>query len=133
MGKKGSSSLEAMIIFTIIIIALFSIFVFMVNSIMPLIYYQKIDNIATKYMFVIEKFGYLTSDEKDMMVNELKEAGLDETKIDLVYPSYRAAYGQLVELGIKYRYVYKFAVLGGLIKNKETIISVKKNSFSKVY
>ncbi len=134
--KRGSLSLTIPIVFVIVTVMLIIIFSFMVNTTLPLIYYEKIDNIATRYMFVIEKFGYLTTAEKNQMIDDLKNAGIDETKITLVYPKAKIGYGEPTELTINYSYSYKLPILGNnnsFTQNKETIISVKKNSFSKIY
>lgn len=132
--KKGSSVLAVPIMFVIVTVMLIVIFYFLISITIPLVYYDKIDNIVTKYMFIVEKFGYLTNSEKNQMLEELINSGLDKSNITLVFPDRKIGYGQPIELSVSYRYIYKLPILNSNLENKkETIISVKKNSFSKIY
>jgi lipopolysaccharide/colanic/teichoic acid biosynthesis glycosyltransferase len=122
----------------LLIVSVFMIIIigtYMMNSIIPFIYHQKLITIANKYMFVIEKFGYLTEEEKSLLNNELITSGFDISKISLKYPSELKEYGQLIELEIDYTLVLKTPIISngtyGSIE-KETILKVKKNSFSKI-
>jgi lipopolysaccharide/colanic/teichoic acid biosynthesis glycosyltransferase len=122
----------------LLIVSVFMIIIigtYMMNSIIPFIYHQKLITIANKYMFVIEKFGYLTEEEKSLLNNELITSGFDISKISLKYPSELKEYGQLIELEIDYILVLKTPIISngtyGSIE-KETILKVKKNSFSKI-
>jgi lipopolysaccharide/colanic/teichoic acid biosynthesis glycosyltransferase len=122
----------------LLIVSVFMIIIigtYMMNSIIPFIYHQKLITIANKYMFVIEKFGYLTEEEKSLLNNELITSGFDISKISLKYPNELKEYGQLIELEIDYILVLKMPTISngtyGSIE-KETILKVKKNSFSKI-
>ena len=54
-------------IFTLIISIgmLFITIVTVVNMLTPFIWYQKLENIASKYVYIVEKFGYMTEVEKE--------------------------------------------------------------------
>ena len=103
-----------------------------VNLIMPFTIYQKLDNIATKYIFVIEKFGYLTESEKNNLLSYLNQEGIDSNYIKLEYPKKKEPYGNLITLKISYEYAYNI-INFEINKKEKTIISVTKNSFSKIY
>ncbi len=136
MNRKGSTSLTLPIILVFFILFIIWLVAFIITSIIPFIYYQKIDAIATKYMFVIEKFGYLTSNEKGSLLNELSQIGIDLDRVTLEYPMTKQEYGRPIEFSISYTHLYDLPTIinsNFFTKRKETIISVKKNSFSKIY
>jgi hypothetical protein len=91
--------------------------------------------LANKYMFVIEKFGYLTNEEKNSLLEELNNSGFDISQINLKYPSGLKQYGELIEFEIDYKLTLKNPIIEDgtyKLKEKETILKVKKNSFSKI-
>lgn len=136
MRKKGSSVIGMPIAISIATISLIAIFVCMVNFIVPFSIYQKIDNVATKYIYVIEKFGFLTENEKNNLLSDLNNKGISSNYVTLEYPSFKEPYGNLVTLKISYRYVFNMPRImnNKIISNKkETVISIEKNSFSKIY
>jgi len=122
----------------LLIISIFMIIIIgtnIINSIIPFIYHQKLITIANKYMFVIEKFGYLTNEEKNLLMVELNDSGFDTSKVILKYPNELKRYGELVEFEIDYILVLVTPTITGGTYNtieKETILKVKKNSFSKI-
>ena len=136
MRKKGNTMITAPIVFCITLLMIIMLSVFLINLIIPFVYYEKIDNIATKYIFVIEKFGYLTKKEKDSLLLELQEEGMSLSNIVINYPDKIKEYGTPIELNISYTHKFKTPqILNNILnlKAEETIISVRKNSFSKVY
>ncbi|MEG1989752.1 MAG: hypothetical protein RR144_01305 [Clostridia bacterium] len=135
MDKKGSSMVVAPFVLIISLFMILSIGIYLINSIIPFIYYEKLNNISTKYMFVIEKFGYLTLDEKTSLMFELNKQGFDNTNIILEYPSSVKEYGELINFNISYKLISKLPSIENgkfCLKEKETIITVRKNSFSKI-
>ncbi len=134
-NKKGNSILITPIIIVITITMLIIVGYHMINLMLPFVYYEKLNTISNKYLFVIEKFGYLTENEKLNLINELEVEGFDSNKIILKYPDSPKPYGELIEFNITYGIMKKEVVLEGLMvkyKEKETTISVRKNSFSKI-
>lgn len=133
--KCGNSMVTIPFLLIVSVFMIIIIGTYMMNSIIPFIYHQKLITIANKYMFVIEKFGYLTEEEKSLLNNELITSGFDISKISLKYPNELKEYGQLIELEIDYILVLKMPTISngtyGSIE-KETILKVKKNSFSKI-
>lgn len=133
MKKKGNSIIATPIMISISVIALFMLFTVIVNLIMPFSIYQKIDNIAIKYMFIVEKFGFLTEEEKNNLLSDLDLEGINSNYVTLEYPNKKEPYGNLVTLKISYEYNYSITNFSISNKKEKTIISVTKNSFSKIY
>ena len=134
-NKKGNNIVILPIIFVILILFIIIISYTMINNLSVFIYYQKIDNVMNKYLFVIEKFGYLTDNEKNNLLQELEEKGIDLNNVYLEYPKQRKEYGELVEFNLKYNLKSKKITINGvkiMFNEKETIIWVRKNSFSKI-
>ena len=133
--RKGSNIITIPIVLVISILTIIIIGMYIINSILPFIYHQKLTLIANKYMFVIEKFGYLTNEEKDSLKNELQNTGFSLSNITLKYPDQLKSYGELIEFEIGYKLVIKTPIIdenGYNVKEKETILTVRKNSFSKI-
>jgi lipopolysaccharide/colanic/teichoic acid biosynthesis glycosyltransferase len=133
--KRGYSLVAIPFLLVISILMIIIIGSNIINSIIPFIYHQKLITISNKYMFVIEKFGYLTDEEKNLLITELNDSGFDTSKIALKYPNELKKYGELIEFEIDYILVLETpAISGGTYGTieKETILKVKKNSFSKI-
>ena len=133
--KNGSSAVTVPIILVISIFMIIIIGTYIINSIIPFIYHQKLITLANKYMFVIEKFGYLTDEEKNLLESELNDSGFDISRIILKYPNELKNYGELIEFEIDYILVLKTPTIADGTYNlieKETILKVRKNSFSKI-
>ena len=105
--------------------------IFFINSIFPFIWYQKLNSTAQKYMFIIEKFGYLTDLEKANVINELNSQGFDINNIELYAPSNKKSYGELIEFKIVYKYKYK-NISEFKLEEKTINMVVTKSSYSKV-
>lgn len=75
---------------------------FMIQAAVPFILREKLNTIAQKYMFVIEKYGYLTANEKEELQEELKQGGFDSERITITAPSEILSYGQLITFEIEY-------------------------------
>lgn len=105
--KKGNTVVTYPLILVVSVISIIMIGIFLVNSIFPFIWYQKLNMTAQKYMFVIEKFGYLTDLEKNNLINDLASQGFDASQIQISAPSKRKTYGELIEFKIIYNYKYK--------------------------
>jgi len=133
--KNGNSAVTVPIILVISIFMIIIIGTYIINSIIPFIYHQKLITLANKYMFVIEKFGYLTDEEKNLLESELNDSGFDISRITLKYPNELKNYGELIEFEIDYILVLKTPTIVDGTYNlieKETILKVRKNSFSKI-
>lgn len=135
LNKKGNSIITIPFLTVLSVFMIIIIGTYIINSIIPFIYHQKLITIANKYMFVIEKFGYLKDEERNLLKIELINSGFDTSKITLIYPESIKDYGELIEFEIDYTLVLKTPIIinghYGVIE-KETILKVRKNSFSKI-
>jgi len=130
-SKNGSVAVTYPLVIFVSIFFVIMAGIFLINSIFPFIWYQKLNSTAQKYMFVVEKFGYLTSVEKVNLLNELNSQGFDTNKIKIEAPSSKKSYGQLIEFKISYKYNYK-NISGLKLENKAINLIVTKSSYSKV-
>ena len=131
-NKKGNISY----IFTlaISIIMLFLTIITIINMLTPFIWYQKLENIASKYVYVVEKFGYLTTTEKEELINELKNDGFDEKQITLTCPEHKLSYGESFKFELTYKLKVNNILLSEEIKRetKEVLLHVRKYGYSKI-
>lgn len=135
MNKKGNTIVVTPIIIIISIVAVIMIGVILVNVVMPLTLQQKLNKISEKYMFIIEKFGYLTVSEKQKLIKELGDNGFNTNNIIIYAPTSRKSYGELIEFNIVYKTKYNsIDFKNGKISviNKPININVKKCSYSKI-
>lgn len=131
--KKGNTLIitPMVVLFSIIIILILGMF--FVNAIKPFIWYEKLNDISNKYMFIIEKFGHLTYEEKNNLEKELIESGFDINNITITYPQTQKSYGEVLEFIIKYGFEVKLPTFNNINDtNKKIDIVVKKYSYSKV-
>lgn len=98
-----------------------------IDCITPLLLQQKLQQIAIKYMYVIEKYGYLTSREKTRLIEELSTKGFETSKITIEYPKSQMPYGSLIEFSISYKYT-SIPLLG----TEEKQIKISRVSYSKI-
>ncbi len=131
-NKKGNISY----IFTlgISIIMLFITIITIINMLTPFIWYQKLENIASKYVYVVEKFGYLTNIEKEALINELKKDGFDEKQIVLECPEHKLAYGESFKFELTYKLRMNSIIFNEEVKRetKEVLLHVRKYGYSKI-
>lgn len=98
---------------------------------MPLIWYQKLQLISAKYMYIIDKYGYLTTKEQQQLLEEMKQSGFDTNYITISAPKTKQTYGKLIEMEIGY--VLKHTMISFKGKStKNLTLTVKKYSFSKI-
>lgn len=133
--KKGNTVATYPLIVIISIISIIIVGTFFVNSIFPFIWYQKLNSTAQKYMFVIEKFGYLTNVEKNNLIKDLTEQGFDQNYIEIYAPEQRRTYGELIEFKLIYKYKHKnVGIINNIFSSKDKYINmqISKNSYSKI-
>ena len=108
--------------------------VYIINLIIPFLWYEKLNSTSQKYMFVIEKYGYLTEIEKSSLLTDLENQGFDISYIEIIAPNIIKNYGELIEFEIKYKVKRKTPImLKGNVNLEEKYIDmvVKKYSYSK--
>ena len=126
MKKTGSTGISVALITVVGICAICIFIACIINFITPLILQQKLQTIVNKYMYVIERYGYLTSSEKHTLLDELNKENLDISRITIEFPEFKKAYGERLEFSVSYRYT-PIPVFG----MKERNIRVYKMSYSK--
>lgn len=131
-SKKGNASYILTLLFSIgmLIVTIITV----INMLMPFIWYQKLENIASKYVYIVERFGYITDLEKETMLSELKNDGFDINKITFACPENRLAFGEPFEFRITYKLNINNIAFGNKIKRetKEILLHVRKYGYSKI-
>lgn len=133
-NKKGSTVVTAPITILVSVMTILLFTIFVINSIVPFIMYEKLQLIAHKYMYVVEKYGYLTDKEEKNLIEELYTAGFKEEELSISAPKTKKEYGNLIELKIAYSYEQKIPIWNGIIyfKNNNIPMQVRKVSVSKI-
>ncbi len=133
--KKGSSYVVTPIILIISVLTLVYLTVLIINIIIPFIWYQKLNTVSLKYMFVVEKYGYLTDSEKNSFMEELKNEGFDTSKIKINATDSKKNYGEIVSLNVEYTLDIKIPKItnsGVTLEDNTQVLKINKNSFSKI-
>ena len=135
--RKASSGNSVLTLPFVIVISLTLIIIFgffTINMILPFIWYEKLQHMSYKYMYVIEKYGYLTSSERASLIEELEEHGFDKNEIKIESPIEPAGYGNVIKFNIRYNYKQKLPSWKGSFKMVTRIIplNVNKTIISKI-
>lgn len=125
--RKGNTVLTMPLVLGISMILIIVLCVFTINLIIPFVWYQKLQVVSYKYMYVIEKYGCLSLSEKNMLVEELKNKGFEENEIEVVAPSSPKGYGELIEFCIRYNYKQKLPSLDGGFKTVTKTVPININ------
>ena len=130
--KRGNIYTEITLVISIVVLIIITIYI--INLITPFIWYEKLENIANKYVYVIEKYGFLTQDEENNFYNDLASEGFDTNLIEIDCPKSYLDYGTLFKFEIKYKLYQKYSILNNGIKNEERVVflNIKKYSYSKI-
>ncbi len=133
--KRGNTSLTIVFVTFICIIISIYIVSYIFNIINVFICYQKLNNISLKYMFILEKYGYLTQDEKDELFNDLQKNNIDTSNVVIDVPEDISSFGTKLDFVIEYKYKLNriFFSENSFGLNVDYInISVKRSCYSKV-
>lgn len=133
--KNGNTAITTPVVLILSLTIIVLLGIFIINTIVPFLWCEKLNKLANKYMFVIEKYGYLTEDEKANLINDMKNEGFDTGKINMEIPSSSKSYGELIEFKLSYELEQKMPkISSGAItfENKCTQIVVRKNSYCKI-
>ncbi len=113
--NRGSTILVTPIIWVITIFIFVFFIVFMVRALEPFTIYQKISETTLKYIFVMEEFGCLNKKEKENLMEELTQKGLDVNNINIYATEATREYGEIVELSIEYKYPFKKTIFNNTL------------------
>lgn len=134
LNKNGSSAISATLstMFCIFLLAIFAVSI--MQMLMPFLAYQKMQTVVVKYMYVIEKYGYLTKAEYNNLISDVVSCGIDEKTISIEYPSFPQVYGTLLKLKVQGDYTSKLVIWSDSISHKltKTNLCVTKYSYSKI-
>ena len=133
MNKKTGNATTA-ITLTASLAFLLILTIYIINTIVPFIWYQKLQAIANKYVYVIERFGYLTDSEEKELYNELEQDGFDLNYVSLECPKSYLEYGTLFKFEITYIIHQEYSTIANGIKNEARTIPlrIRKYGYSKI-
>ncbi len=117
--KRGNVAVYPLIVVSSMLFII-AIFIQMYSVIEPLIWYEKLNTISSKYLFITEKYGYLNNSERENLLNELSDSGFDINNIVINVPSMKQDYGKKINFEIMY-------------KCKVNSLNFFNNTFSKNY
>ena len=107
-----------------------------IEIIKPFVVYEKISSIALKYIFIMEEYGCLNDIERNNLINELEDKGLDRSKLIISGDTVRRDYGEIIKLRIEYQYLTKlYSTIDNFKLDKKELeipIVIEKTSFSKI-
>ena len=134
-SEKGSVIITAPIITVAMFFIIAVTIVIAIEVIKPFIIYEKISSLALKYIFIMEEYGYLNELEKNNLINELENKGLDRGDVVVLGNTTKQDYGEQISLKIEYNFesrLYKITNKFALDKREAVIpIVIEKKSFSK--
>lgn len=133
MNKKTGNVTTA-ITLIISLAFLLIITIYIINTIIPFVWYQKLQAVADKYVYIIEKFGYLTDDEEKELYKELEEDGFDISKVTLKCPKSYLEYGTLFKFEITYNLAQEYNIISDGIKSEARTVplQIRKYGYSKI-
>lgn len=130
-NKKGNITQ----IFTLIVslALLVTTIIYIISMLTPFIWYQKLQNIADKYVYVVERFGYLTEVEEEELYKELVSEGFDINNIVLECPNNKLEYGEMFRFNLTYKLKVDYMIMNNDFKRetKEVMLRVEKYGYSK--
>lgn len=134
-SEKGNSIVSMPIVIAIIFFIFMIFAVTFVNILEPFIVYEKLSSTSLKYIFIMEEYGYLTTNEREKLSYDLKQKGLDKEKIKVRATSEEREYGEPISLILTYQCDVKVPNFNNsLVPSMETKnieVKVSKYSFSK--
>ena len=131
-NNKGNTIVSAPLILFFSVIVIVLIGYFFINLIIPFILYEKLNSISQKYMYIIEKYGYLTDEENENLIFDLSKSGFDINNVVVEAPKRHTTYGELIQFSIKYKFKYIIPVFSTNIKEEMIEIVVNKVSYCKI-
>lgn len=132
--KRGNTVLTMPFIIIISFVTVIVFGIFTINMILPFVWYQKLQLASNKYMYIIEKYGYLTKAEKTNLIEDLARKGFEKDELKIETPSEPKGYGNVIEFNITYNYKQKLPSWKGSFKmqTKDIPLNVRKVIISKV-
>lgn len=132
--SKGNSLVTMPFVLVFGMVCIMMMGTFVVSTITPFIWYEKLHMVANRYLFIVEKYGYLTEIEQQHLLQDLQEQGFEKEKVKLEVTDSLKGYGEPIFLTISYPVYQKLPMwLKGSWRNRENEvwIRVHKDSFCK--
>ncbi len=131
-GKRGNATTAITLVVSLGFLLVLAMYI--INTIIPFVWYQKLQAVANKYVYVVEKFGYLTDTEEKGLLNELKENGFDLNNIQIDCPKSYLEYGTLFKFEITYNLKQQYSVIAdGIQSETRTVpLCIRKYGYSKI-
>lgn len=134
-SNKGNSIVSTPIIIAIVFFVFIIFSVTFVNILEPFIVYEKLSSTSLKYIFLMEEYGYLTRNEREKLVYDLAEKGLEKEKINIRATSEERDYGDPISLILTYQCDIKIPSfkesIVPVMESKNIEVKVSKYSFCK--
>lgn len=133
-NRKGNSVVTMPFVLVFGMVCIIMMGTFVVSAITPFIWYEKLHMVANRYLFIVEKYGYLTEIEQQHLLQDLQEQGFEKEKVKLEVTDSIKGYGEPIFLTLSYPVDQKLPVwLNGSLgkENNEVWIRVHKDSFCK--
>ena len=132
--KQGNTVMTMPFVIVISFVTIIIFGIFAINMILPFVWYQKLQHTSYKYMYIIEKYGYLTEAEEAKLIEELAEKGFKKEELKIETPREPKDYGNVIEFDITYNYKQKLPSWKGSFKmqTKDIPLNVRKVIISKV-
>lgn len=102
--KKANSVITVPILLVFSIIVISSISVLLINVLKPYIMYEKLVSTTLRYMFILEEYGYMTTNDKNMLINDLVKQGFNRDNLFIQATQTLQEYGETVFLSVTYNY-----------------------------
>ena len=133
-SKNGETLVSVVFVTFVCIMIIIYIFYYLFNIINVFICYEKLNNIALKYIFILERFGYITVEERAEMINDLTSSGFDKENIMINAPNEKGKFGEKLELSIEYKFRLDSIILKNVFSKETNYINlkVKKTCYSKI-
>jgi len=135
-NERGSVIITAPIITIAMFFVICITIVIAIEVVKPFVIYEKISSVALKYIFVMEEYGYLNDIEKNNLISELENKGIERSKLSISGDNVIQDYGEPINLKIEYEYtsnLIQVINVFGIKKNEISIpIVIEKKSFSKI-
>ena len=108
--------------------------IYIISMLTPFIWYQKLQNIADKYVYIVERFGYLTEIEEEELYKELSSEGFDIDNIVLECPNHKLEYGEMFKFNLIYKLKLDYMTVNSDFnrETKEVMLRVKKYGYAQI-
>lgn len=134
--KKKKGEIQQFLIQMIGIIVSFAILIYGVNYSKTIITYNNVNQIARKYILIMETTGELKLDNRTALINTLTKMGLEDVNLGNIDYDTQKEYGQEVVLEINFSQNIPKLNIDGLnfsFASEEKDVTITKSSIAKYW